>query len=218
MGQLAYDENPKLGYTVYIEESGTLTPYLVLTNDYNDSGNTLLLRTYIMDEMHRYNSMFRGAAYYNGCELDVWLNDEFLDTIGGVDIVDSTINISAKEALGHCGDETEDITRKAFLLSWGEVGARANSTIPDSGERLDYFSDPKRRIACLANGNLCAWDLRSVATCNDSRNAGVSMTGSVGGGGVDHENGTRPAFCVDSGTEVVLLEDAELGEIFITTK
>lgn len=208
IGQLAYDENPGLGYTVYVNEAGKPVPYLVLTNNYNDSGNTLLLREYIMEEPRRYNSMYRGAAYYAESEIDAWLESEYLDSLSGILLVESLINISSKEALGHCGGETEDIARRAFLLSWGEVGASKSRTIPDSGNALAYFDDdPTRLRSGITDERPSAWDLRSVDTCNDSRNCGVSASGKIGGGGVNYTNGIRPAFCLDSSTSVELVEE-----------
>lgn len=216
LGQLAYDENPGLGYTVYVDEAGEPVPYLVLTNDYNGGGGTLLLRKYIMDETRRYNSMYRGAAYYAESEIDAWLESEFLAMLAGIDPVESVINISSKEALGPCGDETEDISRRAFLLSWGEVGASKSRTIPDSGTVLAYFDDdPKRLRSCMAGARPSAWGLRSVDTCNDSRSCGVAPNGKSGGGGVDYANGVRPAFCLDPSTGVELTENRRSEEVFV---
>ncbi|HBT95903.1 MAG TPA: hypothetical protein DEB24_07425 [Coriobacteriia bacterium] len=124
MSELAYDANPSLGYTVYLEEAGALIPYLVLTDDYNDSGNTLLLRKHTMDEVRRYHPIEAGAtSYYNGCEIDTWLSTEFVSMLSGLNIETSSINITVENTYGaspHRG-ETEYIDREVFLLSRGEV-------------------------------------------------------------------------------------------------
>ena len=59
LGDIAYNANRKFGYTVYIEEDTDLVPYLVLTNNYNDS--CLLLRKYLLDKPMRYNPNGRYA-------------------------------------------------------------------------------------------------------------------------------------------------------------
>ncbi len=61
LSDLAYDVNEAFGYTVYIEENGKPTPYLVLTNNYED--NVLLLRKRLLDEFVMYNEY---GFYYDG--------------------------------------------------------------------------------------------------------------------------------------------------------
>ena len=46
---LAYDKDKRLGYTIHIKEEGKLVPYLVLTKNYINQGNVLLLRKYLLD-------------------------------------------------------------------------------------------------------------------------------------------------------------------------
>lgn len=223
IGQLAYNVNPELGYRIYIEESGKLVPYLVLTDDYNGSGMTLLLREYVLPESRRYHDIFerRNAAYYNGSEIDLWLSYEFIKTIKGVYIQYTTINISAEEALGRCGEETENIIRKVFFLSFGELGGGESSVIPASGEPLDYFTDePTNRIAYCENelDTPCGWWTRSADTWNFNAPVGVGGKGQMGGSGAQYKLSVRPAFCLNSETEIVLYKSSKLGEVFIIKK
>lgn len=215
ISELAYDENPSLGYTVYISESGERKPYLVLTNTYNGN-STLLLREYILHDPRRYNNSLYDAAYYNGSEIDTWLNGDFLQSLE-IEPIDSIINISAKKALGHTGEETEDIARKVFLLSWGEVGGKGNSVIPASGDPLAYFDNYTKRIAYREDGNGkgCAWFLRSASTWDREVAIGIAADGIAGEAYVTWENGIRPAFCLTPETKVVSKRINDQEEIFV---
>ncbi len=74
LSDLAYDVNEAFGYTVYIEENGKPTPYLVLTNNYG--GNVLLLRQRLLDDLVKYND---DGFYYDGrirrADLDSYSGD-----------------------------------------------------------------------------------------------------------------------------------------------
>ena len=156
ISQLAYDEDEALGYTVYIKEAGVPTPFLVLTGNYSDSGNTLLLRKDVMEKLRRFNlikhPMKVPYTYYPDSEIDKWLSEEYIKTLSGVEIVPSSIIVSAVKALGPAGTETEVIVRDAFLLSEGELGGQGGAASPLCGTPLAYFSLPmnegvERRVA-----------------------------------------------------------------------
>ena len=59
IADISFENNPHLGYTVYVMENGRYIPYLVLTHDYN--GYTLLLRKHLLDEFMRYSYTVRGG-------------------------------------------------------------------------------------------------------------------------------------------------------------
>jgi len=68
---------------IYIKENGEYVPFLVLSNDYVN-GSVLLLRQEILPEDHRMN---RYSSYYNGSEIDKWLNEEYIESFGAVQSV-----------------------------------------------------------------------------------------------------------------------------------
>lgn len=216
ISDLAYDKNPELGYRVYIKEAGILKPYLVLTDNYDGSGNTLLLREYILHELRRYNGWSDKAGYYNGCEIDKWLNGEFLGMLE-TDPVYSLINIGSLDEIGLARGETEEILRKVFLLSRMEVGAEYDTSIPSAEEPLAYFDDYTKRAAYRENGSNkgCSWYLRSVSTWYASMPSSLTTEGAIGYVDATIENGVRPAFCLDSDTEVELWDNLEEGERFV---
>jgi len=77
LGQLAYDENKRFGYTVYIQEDSKYVPYLVLTSDYN--GQALLLREELMLKTHVFHEEGYGCvSYYKESSIDRFLNEEFI--------------------------------------------------------------------------------------------------------------------------------------------
>ena len=76
ISDIAYDVDRSMGYTVYINENNILIPYLVLTGNYY--GNVLLLRKFLLDESHLYNS---DSGYYHGSLVDSFLNETFLTQI-----------------------------------------------------------------------------------------------------------------------------------------
>ena len=208
LGELAYDENKRFGYTVYIKEDSKYVPYLVLTSDYN--GQALLLRKELMDKKHVFNEDGYGyASYYKESSIDRFLNEEFialLDPEIQEAIVDSEIVITAKESIGRAGDETEVIERKVFLLSRAELAFTNFGPVLKEGESLVYFRRPKNRIA-YRNETPTSWWLRSpelnwfnvACAMDEEMGMGISM--------VTKENGVRPAFCLNNDLEVELRED-----------
>ena len=164
--ELAYDANPKLGYTVYIEEGNTYVPYYVLTADYG--GNVLLLhrelleetRPYTENESHIWSDEYGG--YYEGSSIDDHLNTEFLKTLGQSvkdAMVTSDIVIADKSSLGVTGQTATTISRKVFLLSLRELGVKDSYIAVNEGEPLKYFKDGdhSRRVAAFSNGEKCPY-------------------------------------------------------------
>jgi hypothetical protein len=214
IGDIAFDVNPKLGYTVYLNEDSTPIPYLVLTNDYNNS--VLLLRKFVLDEPHIFNPNERFGSYYENSDIDTFLNEDFFNTLDAdiqEIILESPITITEKSSIGVTGTDTVDIKRKIFLLSYAELGMPKSSTIPAEGKKLKFFNDAAARIACFENGIATSWWVRSVDTWDDTVAIGVSPDGTVGGGGVYYENGVRPAFCVSGKTAISKRNDIIDGEV-----
>lgn len=227
VSQLAYDKNEALGYTVYIEESGKLVPYLVLTDNYNESGNTLLLREEIMEERRCYNTrkypMIHPFPYYNGSDIDNWLSNEYLETLSGVEPVASPIEISSVTAFNHSAEDVEVIERKAFLLSEGEVGGPGGAASPLCGRPLAYFYFPgydsmlaamERRTAIRGHGPY-SWLIRTASISGIDTAYFIAFDGRFHLCEIDRPIGIRPALSVASSTPVELCELPEYGEVFV---
>lgn len=201
ISDIAYDENSDYGYTVYLLENKVPTPYLVLTNDYN--GNTLLMRKYVLSELKPFNDY---SSYYRNSSIDKFLNNEFINVFSDEikdKIVDTTIKITAKQALNMHGEQLELMSTKIFLLSFEELGYGAKSTIiaADEGHTLSFFSDDvERRIAYNEKNEISAWWVRTPDTGYLSAPFVVSHTGAIGSVNSYNENGVRPVFCIKNDT------------------
>lgn len=74
LGDLAYTaEKEELEFTLFVPEDDVLVPYLVLTNDYNHTGNCLLLRKCILEERSPFNLNVSYSAYYENSKIDQML-------------------------------------------------------------------------------------------------------------------------------------------------
>lgn len=199
---LAYDVGGS-GY-VYLQESDSYASYLVLTQDYG--GNCLLLREYLLDKTRIYNGPGRKASYYGESDIDRFLNEEFIQVYPDElrqYMVETNIEITAKESIGHCGEETTVIQRVLFLPSYTELNGTPSRTILKEGSPLHYFSDKKNRIAYYENGKPGSWWLRSASTSGTAYACGVSLEGVMGSSGIYNPNpeggyfsGVRPALCL----------------------
>jgi len=194
---IAFDTHKKYGYTVYIKENSKFTAYLVLTSDYN--GNTLLLRQALLDKPHAFNvDSYGNSGYYKDSDISKFLNKDFINTLDDVPreaIVTSEIIIASVSSLGIAGTDTEKLNQKVFLLSYTELDLYDSAVVAKEGKALSYFSNPDNRIA-LSNNKPCSWGLRSAETWGSNTSIGIGPTGIIGYGGVDSENGVRPAFCI----------------------
>lgn len=125
---------------VYVREGDDYTPFIVMTAGYD--GKALLLRKDVLPKERRMND---GTSYYAGSDIDEWLNGQYLtmleDAENSPQIQDTEILITADEAIGYSGNETESIVRKVFLLSNAELGFDTSVNVGTEGEPLDYFRD-----------------------------------------------------------------------------
>lgn len=199
---LAYDVGG--GGHVYLQESDSYASYLVLTQDYG--GNCLLLREYLLDTDRIYNGPGKKASYYGESDIDRFLNEEFIYVYPDELIqhmAETNIEITAKESIGHCGEETTFIQRVFFLPSYTELNGTPSRTILKEGSPLLYFADKKNRIAYYENGEPGSWWLRSASTVGTAYACGVSSEGVMGSSGIYNPNpdggyysGVRPALCL----------------------
>ena len=140
----AYNHNPN-EFVVYIYEGGEPIPYLVIDNDYNNM--CLLLRKDVLDNHMCFDEK---SSYYANSKIDTYLNNEFYNnlSLNMQNLISETdIEIVSKDSIGNCGNATEIIKRKVFLLSCTEVGLNNNSLIVSEGERINFFDTVKHLIA-----------------------------------------------------------------------
>ncbi len=209
---LAYTEKKEESqYTVMIKEYNEYVPYLVLTDDYDGSGNCLLLRKYLLDETHRFNENGDCAAYYGYSELDDYLNKDIFKTytkeLQDV-MVDSQVEITTRKSIDDYETITEHITRKIFILSYNELGYGKSDVRPAEGDVIEYFNSDKRRIATFEDGKARAWWLRTPDIMNDVLVTCVAADGmffvnGISGPGFDYEMCVRPAFCLPRDTAII---------------
>ena len=195
---------------VYIQEAEGYVPYIVLSDDYN--GNSLLLRKYIMDEGMRMNEYY---AYYEGCEMDRFLNKTFYENLPTQtkDIIVNTDVEVVAAGYSYAGHRIKKIERKVFLLSTTELGVDLPHTAGKEGRAIDYFEQPDVRIAYTKDEEISAWWLRSVDILYDSCFYGISGKGQAGSANAYDFYGVRPAFCVSGDTPISANSDLCEGKI-----
>lgn len=204
---IAYDVVPASGYTVYIKEQGIYRPFLVLTAKYH--GNVLLLRQHVMNTYREINDEKTYTSYYANSEIDQYLNDEYLQKLSaGIQqqIVDSKINIVAKESLGINGMKVDTIGRKVFLLAISEVGyGKAIDFIPNEGTPLHYFDLGLKSCGVTTDdGKMASWVLRTPYTTYQMAVCILDGKGEMGIRNAWDKSGVRPAFCVSPDAKISL--------------
>ncbi|KOP64914.1 hypothetical protein AMS62_06380 [Bacillus sp. FJAT-18019] len=216
---LAYDVNPKKGYTVYLKEDNMYVPYLVVTSNYG--GKVLLLRQELLEnrmpfkknERHMWAS-YENGGYYEDSSIDQYLNDEFINRFSRTvqdTIVNSEIIITSKNSLGDAREETIEISRKVFLLSLKELdGPKSYVSVPE-GDTLKFFSDNyKRRIAYFPNGEESPYWTRTPSTWETYTVFTIGRA--LGTATADIDTGVRPAFCLEESVAIKKSSDIISGQ------
>jgi len=207
---LAYDVNPKRGYTVYLKEGNTYVPYLVVSSNYGD--NVLLLRRELLKDTMPYNENERHmwasheyGGYYENSSIDRYLNSEFINRFSQTvqdEIVYSKITITDKSSLGVTGNKTTEISRKVFLLSLKELNGAESYASVSEGSTIKFFADNyNRRSAYLPNGEKSAYWTRTPETW-ETYNVFTIGHKATGAGSADIDSGVRPAFSLSKSTSI----------------
>ncbi len=198
-------------YTVMIKEQGEYVPYLVITDNYNGSKNCLLLRKYLLDEFRRFDEFAEVCTYYGDCELDAFLNEEYINMYSNEIqnmMIESKVEITAY--LGVVSGELlkKSIKRKIFILSYEETCNDKDSSIVKEGEPIKYFEERAHLIATKSNGESAIYWLRTPdpyyesAVCAISDD-GLCLVSGISGGRFEYEHGVRPVFCLPRDTKIV---------------
>lgn len=154
------------GTKIYLDETvdGVLSqvPYIYLCQD--ESGNCVILRELaaIAKRMHSSN-----VAVYDGCEADVWLEDEESGYLSRFDAATRAALVSTQIKCNNISTgEIGVIARRCFLLSYTELGY---ATTPDEGasylaalQTATGKTGNNARIAYNAAAAAVYWWLRSA--------------------------------------------------------
>ncbi len=224
ISKLAYDNLFGKENYVYIKENDEYEPYMVLSKDYY--GKTLLMRKFLLDETRAFNIYERDGArnaYYPNSLMDVFLSDEFYNTLSPKMkelILEMEIDITTEESIaGGPVLETEKIKRKIFLLSAYEVDAPDSSLEAKEGIKQKYFEESRNgliRIGRFKDGKTFNYWLRTASTWDDYTVCGVANDrGIVGSVPVDSILAVRPIFCVEGDVKVYKKQIENIGEVYV---
>ena len=202
-GQIAKNRLNNDERIIYLIEDGRYTPYYLVSAYNNDS--SLLLRKDILSNDYPFS--YEDNGYYAESPIDSFLNSDFLnifpDSFSNI-IQDTDITITCRFP---DTDNTEEISRKIFLLSASEVGIDLD-IVNDEGKAIDFFND-QDNLPALKDGKACGWWLRSTYKMDRGLAWHIAADGTVHGSAVQVPSGIRPALCIPSSTPVT--KNDELG-------
>lgn len=192
------------GEKVYLDETidGVLShvPYIYLGQD--DSGNCIILREAVAIQKRMHSS---NVAVYDGCEADVWLEDEDAGYLSRFDAATRAALVSTQiKCNSITTGEIGVIARRCFLLSYTELGY---ATTPDEG--VSYLAalqtatgktGNNARIAYNSAAAAVKWWLRSAYS--EAQFRGVSTDGTYSGSVAGAGYWMRPALSVAPATIV----------------
>jgi uncharacterized repeat protein (TIGR02543 family) len=215
IGEIAYDYgNKNRDYTVFIEENGIPTAYLVLTDNYNDTGMTLLLRQELLPEEIAFNNKDTTLSdtVYEDSVVDEYLSKDFINAYSKEmqdTILESTITVTAVSSMLASASKktTYDIKRKLFLLAHSEIGMREGYARFE-GKYLYYFSSYER-LRAYKKGQVTWWLLR---TSKSDGNAWAVTDSGTCASAYNYPSGVRPAFCLNPAVPVTRSADVVPGE------
>ncbi|MEY8459190.1 DUF6273 domain-containing protein [Lactococcus ileimucosae] len=204
---IAYDKDKRLGYTVHIKEDGKLVPYLVLTKNYINQGNVLLLRKHLLDPPMPFQEGWK-RFYYGHSMIDAFMNKDFITRLPKdvqENIPSTELGIKALEP-NFESRHIDKIKRKIFLLSDIDVGNYKQRIRLEEEQNLLYFKRKDggntTRLAFLEGDPVAyTWWLRT-AFATASAVVKTIDDGMFSGNGVVYPAHVRPAFTLPPETEV----------------
>ena len=207
------------GEKVYLDETidGVLShvPYIYLGQD--DSGNCIILREAVAIQKRMHSS---NVAVYDGCEADVWLEDEDAGYLSRFDAATRAALVSTQiKCNSITTGEIGVIARRCFLLSYTELGY---ATTPDEG--VSYLAALQTATGKTGNNARIAYNSAAAAVNRwlRSANSETQFRCVNAGGNAGSNNATNagywlrpalsvaPATLVSDGTEdtIYLLPDS----------
>ncbi len=214
IGDIAYDVNSNIDNVVYIKENGEYVPYLVLTKNFNNSNNSLLLREYIIGGKDSSDTIVpfspENIIYeeqmempqntnYEQTYVDNYLNNEF-SKIFDKDLIDN-VKLTEIDVTNNFSEEKSNykIKRRFFLLSSTEVGL-SNTWDNSNKKQLKYFASDDSRIAKNESNLDVVWWLRSY--CSSSFCAIDKSGWLITESSTNIRYGVRPAFTISNKTKI----------------
>lgn len=209
IGSIAYNCN-KNQYIVYVKEMEKYCPYLVLCNDYDHTGNSLLLRENILNEP----KVQMNNERYDESYVDTYLSEKFIYVFDDKliqKINDTELRFSQK--INNI-KKVYTINRKFFILSNSEIGYDYFEDNAKSKTVLHYFKNNENYIAYNDENIILPWWTRT----SDYYSFGaVGYNGVLMNGVTSNEGcGIRPAFTISSDTKIKKEYNKEFNEeIFV---
>lgn len=143
-----------IGDEVYIQESGVLTPFIVVHKDYLTTGNIILLRKFPL-------GVFSYTTYsYPAGDVAYYIRDTYKASLNTT-LVDIQIPYIRRD-----DSVVLSTTNSVFIPSYTEITGQAaeiNSTTRIEGSQFIYFTDQSSRIA-YKNGATATWMLRTPSS------------------------------------------------------
>ena len=192
-----------VGDTIYIKESGTRQPYLIVhkgspSTAYSGFDNGVVV---LRKDIHSKGVYDSSNNDYANSDLHSWGNNTFLNTIDS-EIRNQIMTVKIPYRRGTSGSSVSSgangLQCKVFFLSTKEVDS-TESYSPNEGAVFSYFKGGgnSKRIARY-NGQADYWWLRSPYLYDDDKCVFVISDGDVTLLGCHDSYGRRPAFVLPS--------------------
>jgi len=207
LGDLAFDAELSENFRVYIPENGQLEPYFVVTNDYANQGNTLLVREFVWDKPMKQQETIE-TSYYGSSLPDRFLNEDFINRFPdelGKKIEFTRVLVRDTEFKPE-SKSYQKLGRNIFLLSRYELGFYSEPVWDE--EALSFFqvyddaSYPNRQAKLIYGSEgenwkrRVSWWLRSDTTPEKDTTNVVLDDGWWEIANTQEEHYVRPAFCL----------------------
>lgn len=189
-------KDKSIGSIIKIKMNGVYDDF-ILTNlgapdsSYKNANGAWLTQKEMLTEIpfSNNNNQAYANSIFSGTEFEsAYLSD--IDSKLQPYILTPTLPIAAGASIG-----ATTITKKVFLLSITETGARALS---NDGSKLSYFSNNNSRIAYDGKGNARAWWTRSPNSDYSGYVCCVDASGDWNLSNASRSIGVRPTFIIDS--------------------
>lgn len=183
---------------IFLTEGGEYVPFLMV--DERDD-LVLLLREHVKCSIP-FSAEGAESCYYGDSALDAYLNGEYLSALAPQVqemIVTMPVEITARESIGRCGERTEEILRKVFILSRMEATGVYGGTSLKEGEPIAAMKAHSLLAATDDAGGKAAWWLRTPDTwywytLSTIATDGATSTRVTEDSYGRHSLGVRPAF------------------------
>ena len=192
------------GTSVWLEYNGNLEEWLV-TEDTN-STRVVILRKFLLPTARRMHSS--NVSVYNGCEMDLWLENETTGYLAGFDAATLACLTSTSIQTYTYGDtEPTIISRRSFIPSQDNLFGNDSieteiSWLTALMRAYNTTSGDTARIGRLETNNLaCSYFLRSPGSASQFRLVKGDGTSYVSNAS-SNSNYVRPALSVSADTLV----------------